>query len=83
MRKVNAGNYTKDPLYPRVERAVREILETGDVVAPVEVFIRMDLLKRENLEDWRFVRVSCLERVIHCNLSKANRVLRILRCHAG
>jgi len=83
MRKVTAGNYTKDPLYPRVERAVRQILETGDVVAPVEVFMRMDLLKRENLEDGRFARIPYLERVIHTNLSKANRVLRVLRCHAA
>jgi len=83
MRKVTNSNYTKDPLYPRVERAVREILETGDVVAPVEVFMRMDLLKRENLENWRFARVPFLERVIHCSLGKTNRVLRILRYHAA
>ncbi len=45
--------------------------------------MRMDLLKRENLEDGRFARIPYLERVIHTNLSKANRVLRVLRCHAA
>jgi hypothetical protein len=52
------------------------------VVAPVEVFVRMQLLKAEDLENWRFGRVPCLERVIHCNLEKAERILRLLRLHA-
>ena len=42
----------------------------------------MELLSRESLEDWRRGRIRYLERAIHCNLSKASRILRILRMHA-
>jgi hypothetical protein len=37
---------------------------------------------RGDLENWRFGRVPNLERVIHCNLEKAERILRLLRFHA-
>lgn len=82
MRRVNQSNYRADPYYPRVVRAVNEILDSGSVVAPVEVFIRMELLAPGDLEDWRSGRVPYLERVIRCNLSKAERILRLLRLHA-
>jgi hypothetical protein len=71
-----------DPHYAAIVRAVNEILATTTVVAPVEVFVRMNLLSTDDLESWRQGRVPYLEKVIHCNLSKASRVLRILRFHA-
>jgi hypothetical protein len=39
----------------------------------------MGLLTREHLEDWRHGRVPYLEQVIHCNLTRLSRLLRILR----
>lgn len=82
MKKISFDNYRTDKHYPRVVRAVEALLQRGDVVAPVEVFVEMGLLDRDALADWRFGRVACLERVIRCNLSAAGRVLRILRMHA-
>ena len=82
MKKVTAGNYLEDRWYPRVVRAVSEILAEGGVVMPVEVLVRLKLLRSEDLEDWRFRRIPYLEKVIQCNLSNANRVLRVLRLHA-
>ncbi|RPI20386.1 MAG: hypothetical protein EHM61_27130 [Acidobacteria bacterium] len=80
--KVTRASYRRDTYYKRVVTAVNQILCDGSIVAPVEVFIRMDLLKREKLEDWRFGRVPYLERVINCNLSKTGRILKILALHA-
>ena len=82
MKKISVSNYRSDKYYPRVVRAVEAILATGQVVAPVDVFLHMDLLKAADLEAWRFGRVPYLERVIRCNLEKASRILRILRFHA-
>jgi hypothetical protein len=79
---VTQANYTKDPHYVRVVRAVNELLSAGPVIAPVDVFVRMQLLRAKDLEDWRFGRVPYLERVIQCNLEKAERILRLLRLHA-
>ncbi len=79
--KVNVTSYRKDPLYPRIVRAVEPLL-ARKVVAPVDVLIGMGLLTPAKLEDWRFGRVPYLEKVIDCNLAKLSRLLRILRFHA-
>jgi hypothetical protein len=79
---VGIDTYREDRLYPRITRAVAAILERGKVVAPVDVLVAMGLLKVEHLENWRLGRVPYLERVIHCNLTRLSRLLRILRFHA-
>ncbi len=64
-----------------IARAVAEILATSKVVAPVDVIVRMGWLTAADLEAWRLGRVSYLERVIGCNLTKLSRFLRILGFH--
>jgi hypothetical protein len=81
-RKPTLADYRQDELYPRIVRAVEVLLQRGKVVTPVEVLVGMDLLTREHLEDWRCGRVRYLEAVIHCNLMRLGRLLRILRFHA-
>jgi hypothetical protein len=81
MKKITLENYRKDKHYPRIVRAVEQILGWGDVVAPVELFVEMSLLAPESLHDWRFGRVPYLEKVIRCNLSVASRILRIFSIH--
>jgi hypothetical protein len=76
------ANYKQDAHYAPIVRAVENLLREKGSVAPVELFIRMDLLSPESAEDWRRGRISYLERVIRCNLSKASRILSILRMHA-
>jgi hypothetical protein len=76
------ATYRDDPLYPRIERAVRSILAKDKVVTPVDVLVHMGLLAPDNVEDWRRGRVGYLEAVIHCNLTRLSRILRILRFHA-
>lgn len=80
--RVTVGSFRSHPLFPRIQRAVVSILANGKVVTPIDVLIRMELLKPEDVENWRFGRVPYLERVIHCNLTKLGRILRILRMHA-
>jgi len=53
MKKISVSNYREDKYYPRIVRAVEAILATGQVVAPIDVFLHMDLLKAADLEDWR------------------------------
>jgi hypothetical protein len=81
-RCVTVNDFKKDPLFLRVERAVAAILATGKVVTPIDVLIRMNLLRAAQVEDWRFGRIPYLERVVQCNLTKLGRILRILRMHA-
>ncbi len=79
---VSVATYRESPLYPRIVRAVERILARRNVVAPVDILVGMDLLAPEGLEDWRRDRVPYLEKVIHCNLTRLSRLLRILRFHA-
>jgi hypothetical protein len=81
LKKITVANYRQDPYYAPIVRVVEDLREKG-FVAPVELFIRMNLLSRESAEDWRRGQIPYLERVIRCNLSKASRILRILRMHA-
>ena len=82
MKKITRSTYKQDKYYPKVVSAVEQLLADRSMVVPVEVFIQIGYLTREDYEAWRFGRVPYLERVIRCNLSKATRILRILRLHA-
>jgi hypothetical protein len=82
LKKITLANYRQDPYYAKIVRVVEDLLREKGFVAPLELIIRMDLLSPESAENWRRGRVPYLERVIRCNLSKASRILRILRMHA-
>jgi len=82
MKRPTVDNYRDDKYYPKVVRAVSAILANGEVVTPLDVFIHLEQLSREDLESWRLGRVPYLEKVIRCNLSQAGRILRLLRMHA-
>ncbi len=83
MKKITFENYKSDKYYMRVAGAVDALLARDDVVTPIDVFIAMNLLDRAAVEDWRRGRVPFLEKVIHCNLAVAGRILRILRMHVS
>ena len=82
MKKVTIATYRKDKYYPRVVRAVAKILSKSDVVAPVDVLIEMGNLSKKNFDAWRQGKVPYLELVFEGNLSKANRILKIIGFHA-
>jgi len=82
MKKIALNNYTTDKYYPKIVKAVDAELQSRNFVTPIEVFISMGLLERRDLENWRAGRIAYLEQVVGCNLSKAGRILRILRFHA-
>ena len=81
MTKPTVENFRQDKYYPKVVRAVAAILAKGQVVTAIDVFVHLELLTRPDVESWRFGRVPYLEKVILCNLSKASRILRLLRLH--
>lgn len=82
MTKIMQKNYRKDKFYPKVSKAIHAILENENFVSPVEIFLKLEYLNKKDVENWRFGRIPYLEKVIKCNLSKANRILRILKFHA-
>ena len=82
MKKITLKNYTTDKYYPKIVKAVDAELQSQNFVTPIAVFISMGLIERRDVENWRAGRIAYLEQVVGCNLSKASRILRILRFHA-
>ena len=84
--KPTVANYREFKEYPKIVAAVSRILARQRFVAPVELFVElfveMDLLPAADLERWKRGQIPVLERVIRCNLTKAGRILRLLRFHA-
>ncbi|MFC7337661.1 hypothetical protein ACFQY0_10775 [Haloferula chungangensis] len=82
MQKVTLENYRQDRYYPKVVAAVKRLLAKQRHVSPVEVLMEMGVLMADDRKRWQRGQVPYLEKVIRCNLSKAGRILRILRFHA-
>ena len=82
MPKVTINNYKDDKYYPRVVEAVTVHLETENIVSPINLLSQMGLLKKSNIVSWKKGQIPFLEKSIECNLSKANRILRIFGFHA-
>lgn len=80
--KPTVANYREFKEYPKIVSAVARILARQRFVAPAELFVEMNLLPAADLERWKRGQIPVLERVIRCNLTKAGRILRLLRFHA-
>lgn len=80
--KPTVANYREFKEYPKIVAAVSRILARQRFVAPAGLFVEMNLLPAADLERWKRGQVPVLERVIRCNLTKAGRILRLLRFHA-
>ncbi len=82
MNKLTVDNYRQDKYYPKIVRAVDSILCRKDYFSAIDILIEIQLLDSKNASDWRAGKIPFLEKVIMCNLSKVNRILRIMRFHA-
>lgn len=51
-------------------------------VAPVDVLLDIGVLSKENHEDWRFGRVSFLEKVCEANLRQMSGIMHEIRAYA-
>ncbi len=82
MNKLTVENYQNDKYYPKVVKAVNDELIHSDFVTPIQVFQRMQLLDKADVEKWRKGQVAFLEKVIMCSLGKASRLIQLMRFHA-
>jgi hypothetical protein len=80
--KLSIENYRECKDYPRIVTAVACIPERQRFVALVELFVEIGLLLPADLKRWKQGQIPSLEIVIRCNLTRAGRILRLLRFHA-
>ena len=71
-----------DPLMPLVAEVVGEILKTGDIVRPLDVLVRLEVIDSEQVDTWRRGAFPYLERAITSGLSRVTRLLRLVREHS-
>ncbi len=82
MSKITLNNYRDCKDYGEIVAAAGRILARQRHVPPIEVFVELGLLMAVDVTRWKRGEVPYLERVIRCNLSRAGRILRVLRFHA-
>ncbi|MEC5425457.1 hypothetical protein QGM71_18410 [Virgibacillus sp. C22-A2] len=70
---------SKKKIEQRVRRHASELVQEKGYVSPVDLLVKMERLTPKQVEDWRFKRISYLERVAVGNLSKLNHSLKFLR----
>jgi hypothetical protein len=56
-----------------------ELLEEKGYICFVDVFMKLGYLSQSDYENWRFKRVSPLERVLRVNLSRLNFIMKTVR----
>src|SRR5215471_7742199 len=56
-----------------------ELLEEKGYICFVDVFMKLGYLSKSDYENWRFKRVSPLERVLNVNLSRINFLMKTVR----
>jgi len=67
---------------PLVAEVIGEILKTGEVVTPLDVLVRLEVVDADQVESWRRGGFPYLERAITSGLSRVTRLLRLVREHA-
>ena len=82
MKKVTVSSYRKDKYYPKVVKAIMILLKESDEISPLAVMLQTGNLLPKDHEAWLCGHVSYFERVFQGNLSKANRILRIIGFYA-
>lgn len=70
-----------DPLQPLVAEVVSDVLAAGDVVAPLDVLVRLEIVDADQVEAWRSGTLPYLERGVTTGLARVARILRLLRAH--
>lgn len=71
-----------DPLLLLVAEVIAEVLGAGEVVAPLDVLMRLEIVDPEQVETWRRGGLPYLERGITAGLSRVARVLRLTSEHS-
>ncbi|MGC4093730.1 MAG: hypothetical protein QM756_38685 [Polyangiaceae bacterium] len=68
-----------DALTARVSEVLDELLETADLVTPLDVLLALEMIEAEPVDLWRRGGLPYLERGITSGLARVARVLRIVK----
>ena len=67
----------------KIHNSMYQQLQKNGIAVPVQVLMDLDILSKEDYEQWRFGKVDYLERVCKVNLSKLSLIMREIRSYAA
>ena len=73
---------TKD-IEKRVFKCATMLMNEKGYISPVDLLVKMERITPKQVEEWRFKKITYLERVTIGNLSKLNKILSTLRRFAN
>ena len=73
----------KKNLIGQIHNAMYQNIQKKGWVAPVDVFMEMDILTKQDYEKWRFGKILVLEYVCNVNLRKLSDIMREVRAYAA
>jgi hypothetical protein len=82
MVDLTGNSLHRDRFYPPIKDAVDAILQSSDVVTPIDVLVSLEVITPEMLDQWRAGELPYLERGMTAGLARVSRMLRVLREHA-
>ncbi|APR80397.1 Hypothetical protein A7982_05744 [Minicystis rosea] len=82
MVDVVGNSLHRDRFYPHIKEIVSAILQSSDVVTPIDVLVGLEVITPEQLAQWRRGELPYLERGMTAGLARVSRILRLLREHA-
>lgn len=82
MKSITVENYKKDNFYSSIVKAIKELLMEKNEISAVDLFVKMSIVDPVHFKRWKKGQVPYFEKIVHCNLSKANRILQVFRMHA-
>ncbi len=69
----------RQELERKLSTITSKLLKERGYISFVDVFLKLGYLSPANYENWRFQRVSSLERVLTVNLSRINFIMKTVR----
>lgn len=72
----------QEQLKVKVISAANDLVNEKGYVAPVDIFMKIDILSKTDYEDWRTGRIPYLEKVCKVNLNKMSLIMKELKSYA-
>jgi hypothetical protein len=69
----------REKLSASVKGCSHKLMMIKGYVSPIDVFMEMNILSEANYKDWRFKKISYLERVLQVNLMKCSFIMKEIR----
>jgi hypothetical protein len=69
----------RQELHKKVRHTMLQLIHEKGYASPLDLFVKLEMISPELVEEWRFGRVPYLERILHGNLAQFSFILAKFR----